>query len=151
MAAHYRSETDMTAIDHPKPLVLVPETGSASDFVRLEVSDLVIDVLTGIYSEETHMPQPLKVSVTADIPATRRFNHDTPLSASKNYLDLRRAVEERLPKDVHFTLVEAVADHIADTIFGGDPRVRRVEVKIVKLALSQAGESIGMTLVRERR
>ena len=141
----------MTAIDHPKPLVLVPETGSAGDFVRLEVSDLVIDVLTGIYSEETHMPQPLRISVTADIAARRRFNHDTPLSASKNYLDLRRAVEDGLPRDVHFTLVEAVADHIVDTIFGGDARVTRVEVKIVKLALSQAGESIGMTLVRERR
>jgi len=141
----------MTALDHPKPLILVPEAGGTGDFVRLEVSDLVIDVLTGIYSEETHMPQPLKVSVAADIPAPRRFDHDTPLSASKNYLDLRRAVEEALPRDVHFTLVEAVADHIVDTIFGGDPRVTRVEVRIVKLALSQAGESIGMTLVRERR
>ena len=140
----------MTAIDHPKPLVLVPETGSPTDFIRLEVSDLVIDVLTGIYSEETHMPQPLKISVTADIAAPRRFNHDTPLSASQNYLDLRRAVEEGLPRGVHFTLVEAVADHIVDTIFGGDMRVTRVEVRIVKLALSQAGESIGMTLVRER-
>src|SRR3954463_8998149 len=141
----------MTAIDHPEPLVLVPETGSSNDFVRLEVSDLVIDVLTGIYSEETHMPQPLKISVSADIPAPVRFTHDTPLSASKNYLDLRRAVEDGLPRDLHFTLVEAVADHIIDTIFGGDERVRRVEVKIVKLALSQDGESIGMTLVRERR
>ena len=141
----------MTAIVHPKPLILVPETGSPGDFVRLEVSDLVIDVLTGIYSEETHMPQPLRISVTADLAAPRRFNHDTPLSASKNYLDLRRAVEEGLPRDVHFTLVEAVADHIIDTIFGGDARVTRVEVKIVKLALSQAGESIGMKLTRERR
>jgi len=141
----------MTALDHPKPLILVPEAGGTGDFVRLEVSDLVIDVLTGIYSEETHMPQPLKVSVAADISAPRRFDHDTPLSASKNYLDLRRAVEEALPRDVHFTLVEAVADHIVDTIFGGDSRVTRVEVRIVKLALSQAGESIGMTLVRERR
>lgn len=140
----------MTAIDHPKPLVFVPDVGGPHDFVRLEVSDLVIDVLTGIYSEETHMPQPLKVSVSADLAAPTRFAFDTPLSASKNYLDLRRAVEEGLPRDVHFTLVEAVADHIVDTIFGGDERVRRVEVKIVKLALSQASESIGMTLVRER-
>lgn len=141
----------MTAIDHPKPLVLAPETGSPRDFVRLEVRDLVVDVLTGIYSEETHMAQPLRISVTAELAAPGRFNHDTPLGASKNYLDLRRAVEEGLPRGVHFTLVEAVADHIIDTIFGGDARVTRVEVGIVKLALSKAGESIGMTLVRERR
>jgi dihydroneopterin aldolase len=140
----------MTASFSPQPMVFLPDMGSARDFVRLEVSDLVVDVLTGVYSEETHMPQPLKISVSADLAAPRRFAHDTALGASKNYLDLRRAVEEGLPRDVHFTLVEAVADHIIDTIFGGDERVRRVEVKIVKLALSQAGESIGMTLTRER-
>lgn len=133
----------------PRPLVLAPEIGGPHDRVRLEVSDIVIDVLTGIYSEETHRPQPLRVSVKADIPAPGRFAHDTPLAASKNYLDLRRAIEG-LPPERHFTLVEAVADHIADTLFGQDERVLRVEVRIVKLALSQGGESIGMTLVRER-
>jgi 7,8-dihydroneopterin aldolase/epimerase/oxygenase len=133
------------------PLILAPDLATSDDVVRLEVRDLVVDVLTGIYSEETHMPQPLKISVSADIPAPQRFAPDTPLSASKNYLDLRRAVEEGLPKEVHFTLVEAVAEHIIDTILGGDARVRRVEVRIVKLALAQAGESIGMTLARERR
>lgn len=136
--------------DQPRPLVFLPEIGGPDDLVRLEVRDLRIDVLTGIYSEETHMAQPIKVSVAADIAAPHRFAPDTPLHASKNYLDLRRAVEEALPRDVHFTLVEAVAEHIADTLFGGDPRVRRVEVSIVKLALSQADESIGMTLVRHR-
>ena len=144
----------MTARPHdasvlPRPLVLAPELGGPDDRVRLEVSDIVIEVLTGIYSEETHRPQPLRVSVTADIPAPERFAPDTPLAASKNYLDLRRAIEG-LPLDRHFTLVEAVADHIADTLFGQDERVVRVEVRIVKLALSQADESIGMTLVRER-
>ena len=134
-----------------RPLVLAPETGGAGDMVRLEVSDLIVNVLTGIYSEETHEPQPLRISLTVDLPAPQRFAHDTSLGASKNYLDLRQAVEDGLPKDVHFTLVEAVAEHIADTLFGGDERVVRVEVRIIKLALSQAGESIGMTLVRERR
>ena len=132
------------------PLVLVPELAGPRDVVRLEVSDLVVDVLTGIYSEETHMPQPLRISVKVDLPAPNRFEVDTPLGASKNYLDLRRAVEEGLTQGQHFTLVESVADHICDTLFGGDDRVTRVEVRIVKLALSQAGESIGITLARER-
>lgn len=123
---------------------------SPRDFVRLEVSDIVVDVLTGIYSEETHRPQPLRISVSAELAAPDRFESDTPLSASKNYLDLRHAIETGLPAGHHFTLVEAVADHIAETLFVGDARVRRVEVKIVKLALSTAAESIGMTLVRER-
>lgn len=139
------------AAERARPLTLAPELGRPGDYVRLEVSDIVVDVLTGIYSEETHMPQPLRISVSADIAAPHRFAVDTPLGASKNYLDLRRAIEDGLPKDVHYNLVESVADHICDSLFGGDERVTRVEVKIVKLALSQASESIGMTLVRERR
>jgi len=120
------------------------------DILRLEVADVEVSVLTGIYSEETHLPQPLRISVAADIDCPARFTPETPLSASKNYLDLKRAASTGIPTDVHFTLVEAVADHICDTLFAGDPRVRRVEVKIVKLAISENGESIGITMVRHR-
>ena len=52
---------------------------------------------------------------------------------------------------MHFTLIEAVADHICETLFVADPRVLRVKVKIVKLAIAEAGETIGITLVRNRR
>ncbi|WP_420142585.1 dihydroneopterin aldolase [Sphingomonas sp.] len=135
----------------PTPLVFQFDIAQPTDVVRLEVSDLVVNVLTGVFSEETHAPQPLKVSIRADIAAPRRFAPDTPLSQSKNYLDLRRAVEDAIPADLHFTLIEAIADHVIDTILAQDERVLRVEVRIVKLALSQAGESIGMTLARERR
>jgi 7,8-dihydroneopterin aldolase/epimerase/oxygenase len=133
------------------PLVFMPDIAAASDVVRLEVSDLVVDVLTGVHSEERHKAQPLKISVWADIAAPHRFAPDSPLSQSKNYLDVRRAVEEGLPGDLHFNLVESVAEHVIDTIMAQDARVMRVEVRIVKLALSQNGESIGMTLARERR
>jgi dihydroneopterin aldolase len=117
--------------------------------LRLEVHDIETQVLTGILSEETHLPQPLRVSVVADIAAPDTFLPDTPLSHSKSYLELKRAVVEALPKDRHFSLIEAVADHIIETIFF-DARVTRVEVKIVKLAISKDGESIGITLIRER-
>ncbi|NIJ08093.1 dihydroneopterin aldolase [Sphingomonas vulcanisoli] len=123
----------------------------ADDLLRLEVDDIAIDLLTGIYSEETHLPQPLRISIAADLNAPPHFTLGTPLSQSKNYLDLRDAVLKALPRDRHFTLIEAIADHIADTLFLGDSRVRRVEVKIVKLAISEGGEAIGMTLVRHRR
>ena len=57
----------------------------------------------------------------------------------------------RCPAGVHFKLVEAVAEHICETLFLQDKRVARVEVKIVKLAIAEAGESIGISLVRHRR
>jgi len=121
-----------------------------NDSLQLEVHDLEVPVLTGIYSEETHLPQPLRISLTVDLDCPARFAPDTPLSASKNYLDLKHAATGALPPGVHFTLIEGVADHICETLFLGDARVARVEVKIVKLAIAEAAEKIGMTLVRWR-
>ena len=121
------------------------------DQLTLEVHDMDVPVLTGIYSEETHLPQPLRISVSVDLDCTDHFAPDTPLSASKNYMDIKRAMTAALPAGVHFTLIEAVGDHIAETLFVQDTRVRQVTVRIVKLAIADAGESIGITLVRNRR
>ena len=122
-----------------------------TDRLTLNVHDLEVMVLTGIYSEETHLPQPLRISLTVDLAVPDRFDPETPLAASKNYLDLKHAATTALPTGVHFKLVEAVADHICETLFLQDSRVTRVEVSIVKLAIAEAGESIGITLVRKRR
>jgi dihydroneopterin aldolase len=122
-----------------------------TDRLQLEVHDIEVPVLTGIYSEETHLPQPLRISLTVELRCPDRFAPDTPLAASKNYLDLKHAASTALPAGVHFTLVEAVAEHICDTLFLQDARVLAVTVKIVKLAIAEAGESIGITLTRQRR
>jgi dihydroneopterin aldolase len=89
--------------------------------------------------------------VKVDLKCPSHFAPDTPLSASKNYMDLKRAMTSAIPEGVHFVLIEALADHIAETLFVQDDRVLRVEVKIVKLAISESGEDIGITLVRNRR
>jgi dihydroneopterin aldolase len=122
-----------------------------ADSLILEVADFEYDVLTGIYSEETGRPQPLRFTIQVRMKVAERYAPDTPLSASKNYMDLKFAASEALPKGVHFTLIEAVADHVCDTLFVQDERVEAVTVKIVKLAISEAGEKIGITLTRERR
>ena len=120
------------------------------DSLTLEVHDLEVQVLTGIYSEETRLPQPLRISMDVVLDCPRRFTPDSKLGESKNYLDLKHAATTALPPGRHFTLIEAVADHICETLFLQDRRVQRVTVKIVKLAIAEAGESIGMTLVRHR-
>ena len=127
------------------------ENAPMNDLLQLQVLDLEVPVLTGIYSEETHLPQPLRISVTVDLDIPDRFDPDTPLSASKNYMDIKRAATAALPTAVHFVLIEAVADHIAQTLFVQDKRVARVDVSIVKLAIADAGESIGIRMVRHRR
>ena len=121
------------------------------DRLRLEVHDLEVQVLTGIYSEETRLAQPLRISMSVDLDCPQHFAPNSRLGESKNYLDLKHAATAALPPRVHFTLIEAVADHICETLFLQDRRVRSVEVKIVKLAIAEAGESIGITLLRHRR
>ena len=122
-----------------------------SDSLILEIADLEHDVLTGIYSEETGKPQPLRISIAARLKCATRYAPDTPLDASKNYMDLKFAATDALPPGVHFKLIEAVADHICETLFLQDARVEAVTVKIVKLAIAEEGEQIGITMRRSRK
>ena len=122
-----------------------------ADSLILEVADFETDVLTGIYSEETGRPQPLRISIAVRLRPAPRYEAGTPLGASKNYMDLKFAATEALPPGLHFKLIEAVADYICETLFLQDARVEAVTVKIVKLAIAENGEKIGITLTRERR
>ena len=120
-----------------------------TDSLILEVADLEVDVLTGIYSEETGKPQPLRISMAVRYDVEDQYDPDTPLEASKNYMDLKAAAQG-LPEGVHFKLIEAVADHICETLFVQDERVQAITVKIVKLAIAEENEQIGITLHRMR-
>ena len=120
------------------------------DSLILEIADFVHQVHTGIYSEETGQPQPLRFTVQARFKPIDRYEAETSLDASKNYMDLKFACSDALG-DTHFKLIEAVAEHVCDTLFVQDQRVEAVTVKIVKLALSEGDEKIGITLHRERR
>ena len=122
-----------------------------ADSLYLEIADFVHMVHTGIYSEETGRPQPLRFTIRVKLKAIPHYDPDTSLDASKNYMDLKFAASRALPEGVHFKLIEAVAEHVCDTLFVQDERVEEVSVKIVKLALSEAHEHIGITLTRERR
>lgn len=122
-----------------------------ADSLTLEVADFEHDVLTGIYSEETGKPQPLRISIAVRMKVAPHYAPDTPLSASKNYMDLKFAAGDALPPGVHFKLIESVADHICETLFLQDGLVEAVTVKIIKLAIAEKNEKIGITLHRERR
>jgi dihydroneopterin aldolase len=121
------------------------------DSLTLEVADFEQNVLTGIYSEETGKPQPLRFAISARLKPAERYDPDAHLDQSLNYMDLKFAASEALPPGRHFKLIESVADHICDTLFLRDKRVESVTVKIVKLAIAESGEQIGITLTRERR
>ncbi|WP_010414251.1 dihydroneopterin aldolase [Citromicrobium sp. JLT1363] len=120
------------------------------DSLILRVADIETDVLTGIYSEETGKPQPLRITIEARMSPQPAYEPDTTLDASKNYMDLRHAATEGLPEGVHFKLIEAVGDHICETLFLQDERIEAISVTIVKLAIGIGSEKIGITLHRER-
>lgn len=122
-----------------------------ADSLTLQFADIETDVLTGIYSEETGKPQPLRITIEVEYKVADLYTPDTPLEASKNYMDLKFAATDALPEGVHFKLIESVADHICETLFLQDPKVLSVSVKIIKLAIATGNEKIGITLRRERR
>ncbi len=122
-----------------------------ADSLILEVAELEHDVLTGIYSEETGKAQPLRFTIQVEMKPLDRYDAEMPLTCSKNYMDLKAAATDALPAGIHFKLIEAVADHICETLFVQDERVLAVTVKIVKLAIAEHNEQIGITLRRERR
>jgi dihydroneopterin aldolase len=121
----------------------------ASELI-LWVRDVEVPVLTGVYSEETGKPQPLRISVEATLAAQPRFTADSPLSASRNYLDLKAAITAISTDGVHYTLVESVADTIIHRLLALDPRIMAVRVEVLKMAICEAGEGIGITLTRRR-
>ena len=52
------------------------------DSLILEVADFEHHVLTGIYSEETGRPQPLRFTISARLKPAEHYEPDTPLSHS---------------------------------------------------------------------
>jgi dihydroneopterin aldolase len=67
-----------------------------TDSLILEVADFEHDVLTGIYSEETGKPQPLRITISARLTIAEHYAPDTPLDASKNYMDLKFAASDAI-------------------------------------------------------
>lgn len=58
-------------------------TDTKPDSLILEVADFDVNVLTGIYSEETKLPQPLRFTIQAEMLAEDHYGPDTPLAASR--------------------------------------------------------------------
>src|SRR3546814_5528357 len=71
-----------------------------ADQLWLEVDGLTAQVLTGIYSAETHLPQPLRISVRARLAMADHYEPTTPLSGSKDYMHLKFAATEGIPQEI---------------------------------------------------
>ena len=85
-----------------------------ADSLTLELADFEHLVHTGIYSEETGQPQPLRFTVQVRLKPIPHYDAETSLDASKNYMDLKFACSSALG-DTHFKLIEAVADHVCES------------------------------------
>lgn len=120
------------------------------DQLTLEVADIVANVFTGIYSEETGQAQPLRISICASLDPQPFYTQETSLSDSFDYMRLKRAATLEIESAGHFQLIEAVADHICKSLFASSSRINSVNIKIVKLAISENGEEIGLNITRGR-
>src|SRR3546814_12041162 len=77
---------------------------------------------------------------SSDVCSSDLYEPTTPLSGSKDYMHLKFAATEGIPKDVHFVLIDSVAEHIIDTLYVQDDRIEAVEVKIVRSEERRVGK-----------
>src|SRR3546814_10915864 len=66
-----------------------------------EVDGLPSQVLTGIYSAESHLPQPLRISVCARRALADHYEATMPLSGSKDYMHLKFQANEGIGSEEH--------------------------------------------------
>src|SRR3546814_19339749 len=110
----------------------------------MRISDWSSDVCS------SDLPQPLRISVRARLAMADHYDPAPPLSGSKDSMHLKFAATEGIPKDVHFVLIESVAEPIIATLFLPGDRLEPVEVKHVQLAIAQGGDQNGIPMQRAR-
>lgn len=113
----------------------------------IRISDLTLDCLIGVYAHERAQKQPLVINMVleADLyPGTVTDRIEDTLSYEELYNDVCRLVEQST-----FTLIEALAQAIADTCLAY-PRVKSARVCVEKPAIFEHARSAGVEITRRK-
>jgi dihydroneopterin aldolase len=121
------------------------EPGPPSRY-RIFVRDLVLQCRIGVYEEEQHGPQ--RVRINAEVLVERGGTGDEP----RDVVDYARIVEgiRGVAGAGHINLVETFAERVLDLCLA-DPRALAARVGIEKLDIVPDAESVGVWLKRGRR
>lgn len=116
------------------------------DIVFLE--EIKLDIVIGIYEWERKVSQTIRIDIEIGLPHSRAGISDD-IADTIDY----GVVMERIRQTVgekHFSLVEALAEHIADLIRGefGAPWVK---VSVAKLGMLRGVKRLGIVIERGER
>ncbi len=108
--------------------------------------DFKAKTLIGIYPWERIVPQTIQIDLEIALPTSRACQSDNIQDA----LDYALIIEKinRILKENHFSLLEALAEHIAQTILT-EFRSPWVKVRVAKLGIIRGVKKIGVCIERK--
>lgn len=121
------------------------EAGRPSQFDRVFVRDLVLQLSIGAYRHERDRPQRVRFEVTADVPPPSGSGDD--IGNVFSY-DVILDTIQTLAENRHFNLVETVAEEIAARLLEHGP-IAAVTVRVEKLDITPA--VVGVEILRRKR
>ncbi|MBV8548533.1 MAG: dihydroneopterin aldolase [Alphaproteobacteria bacterium] len=122
-------------------------TGKNLVFLR----DCRVSLNVGLYDHEQKGPQPLLISVEAELDSHERFDNidEATTLRTLDYDNLFRFVTQELPSLGHIYLLESVAEKIADFCLT-TPAALRVTVNVAKVSIYGNGAAPGVIIVRDK-
>lgn len=109
------------------------------------ISDLRLDLLIGVYDRERVVPQAVQFDLEVALPGRKAAQSDQ-LADTLDYAAIVARIEASL-RERRFSLLERVAEHIADLVLRefGAPWVK---VSVTKLAPLRNVKRLGVTIER---
>ncbi len=109
------------------------------------IHELQVTTLIGIYEREKHVPQTLQLDLEIALPNSRACFSDD-INDALNYAKVIQHIENVLSEG-HFSLVETLAEHIAQIILQ-DFKAPWVKVSVAKLQAIRSCKMVGICIER---
>lgn len=107
--------------------------------------ELKVETLIGIYEREKSVPQTLQIDLDIALPDSRACQTDN-IKDALNYAEVAQHLQTVL-SDGHFSLLEALAEHIAQIILK-DFNAPWVKVSVAKLQAIRNCRMVGISIER---
>lgn len=112
---------------------------------KIFISDLMVDMLIGVYTHEKSTPQPVRFNIEMTV-----TDSSTPLADNYKNVVCYETISNHITsmaKNEHVNLVETLAEKVAAICLDNE-RVTQVQVKVEKLNAIKNTSSVGVEIIR---
>lgn len=120
---------------------------SGTDYMKVMIRDLHLDMMIGVYEHEKIKPQPVLVNLEAVVRESPEWRSDS-LDTAICYATLVEKIRN-LAASKHFQLVETLVNEIADELMK-DVRILQIMIRAEKTEAIDGVKSVGVELMRAR-